>query len=462
MRTSLAKWSLLAAAFAATLGFASAQTLTITPNPAMADESFALQATGLQPGEHVTIQATLTDGADQHWASEAEFVADAQGAVDTSAQAPTRGSYKEISGPGLLWSMRPTDKGVALYQTPRRMLVQPIDFQLLRKDGLALSATLQQVRRAEGVRQIRVQGELHGWLFLPAGSDRHPAVLVVGGSEGGVPVEKAAWLASHGYVAFALAYFRYEDLPRDLESIPLEYFGSALSWMMQRPEIDPDRIAVMGTSRGGELALQLGSMYPAIKAVVAYVPANVLYPACCGGTDVPYAWTWHGQPLAFASPRRSSNDEMVRAEIPVENTKGPILMIGAEDDGVWESSRMVEEAAARLKRDHFPYAVEVLKYPHAGHRAGLPEIIPTWHGEITHPVSGAQMNFGGSPEGDAHSSLDAIPKVLAFLQTSLQPAAPPPTPASTPAPKQDSGGHWRGFALDFSGTGGSAIAPPTK
>ncbi len=31
--------------------------------------------------------------------------------------------------------------------------------------------------------------------------------------------------------------------------------------MMRRPEIQPDRIAVMGHSRGGELALQLGSMY---------------------------------------------------------------------------------------------------------------------------------------------------------------------------------------------------------
>jgi dienelactone hydrolase len=90
-------------------------------------------------------------------------------------------------------------------------------------------------------------------------------VLVVGGSEGGLLPGKAAWLASRGYAALALAYFRYDDLPPLLEGIPLEYFGSALGWMMQRPEILADRIAVVGTSRGGELALQLGSMFPQIK-----------------------------------------------------------------------------------------------------------------------------------------------------------------------------------------------------
>jgi dienelactone hydrolase len=185
---------------------------------------------------------------------------------------------------------------------------------------------------------------------------------------------------------------------------------------------------VMGTSRGGELALELGSMYPEIKAVVAYVPANVRYPACCGATKVPYAWTWQGHPLAFARPRmsRSGDPEMLDAEIAVERTKGPILMIGAEDDGVWDSSRMVNEAAARLKHAHFSYPVVALRYPDAGHRAGLPEIIPMWCGKVVQPISGQEMNFGGTVPGNAQSSLDAIPKVLDFLRTSLQPAATAP------------------------------------
>lgn len=426
------RYALLAASIlGGACAVASAQTIVVTPNPAMADQAVAVHASGLQPGEHVTIQASLVDGADQQWASEAQFVADAQGAIDTSTQAPVGGPYKEVSGPGLIWSMRAPDKHVTMYRPPRLLGVQVIDFRLIRNGQQAASASLEQLRLAEGVRLVRVQGELHGFLFLPTGDQPHPAMLVLGGSEGGVNVENAAWLASHGYAAFALAYFRYENLPRDLEAIPLEYFGSALAWMRKRPDIQPDHIGVMGTSRGGELALQLGSMYPTIKAVVAYVPANVRYPACCGGTDEPYAWTWHGQPLAFVPPR-SQNDPsiMMDAEIAVENTHGPILMIGAEDDGIWESARMVDAAAGRLKRAHFSYAVEVMKYPHAGHRAGLPEIIPAWHGATVHPVSGRETDFGGTPKGDAESTLDAIPKVLDFLRTSLQ-ASPTVTPASS-------------------------------
>ncbi len=108
----------------------------------------------------------------------------------------------------------------------------------------------------------------------PASGGPYPAVVVLGGSEGGLPLRNAAWLASHGYAALALAYFRYDNLPQRLEAIPLEYFGQALSWMASRPEIDANHIGVMGVSRGGELALQLGSMYPQIKAVVAFVPAS--------------------------------------------------------------------------------------------------------------------------------------------------------------------------------------------
>ncbi len=415
-------------------GATSAQTLQVTPNPALADQAVTIHVSALQPGERVTIEASLVDGADQLWSSEAKFVADAQGSIDTAAQVPAGGSYKEVSGPGLIWSMRPKDKHVAIYGPPRLLGVQVIDFRLMRSGQQAASASLEQLRIAESVRQVQVQGELHGFLFLPAGDQPHPGMLVVGGSEGGINAGKAAWLASHGYVAFALAYFRYEDLPRNLEAIPLEYFATALSWMMKRPEIQPDHIGVMGTSRGGELALQLGSMYPQIKAVVAYVPANVRHGACCGGADVPYAWTWHGHPLSYLSlVRRNDPASLVNAEIAVENTHGPILMIGGEDDEIWESSRMVAAAAARLKHAHFPYAVEVMTYPHAGHRAGLPEIIPAWHGAVVHPVSGREENFGGDPKGDAASSLDAIPKVLRFLRANLEtsvetaPSVPPGT-----------------------------------
>jgi dienelactone hydrolase len=399
-----------------------AQKLEITPIQAMSDEVAVIHASGLRPNEVVTIQATLVDGAERHWSAQAEFLADAQGTVDVSRQAPVKGSYNEVSTMGLVWSMKPDDKNGARYQSPRDLGPQIIQFNLLEAGKPVANAQLEQLAVADGVRQIKVQGELHGVLLVPSTSGPHPGVLVVGGSEGGIPLQKAAWLASHGFAAYALAYFRYEDLPKQLEAIPLEYFGRALAWLRHRPEVMADRIAVVGTSRGGELALQLGSMYPHIRAVVAYVPANVRYPACCDDLRVRFAWTWQGHPLAYAAPQGSINNpaKTIQSSIPVEQTHGSVLLISGDDDGVWPSSVMSNAIVTRLKMVHFQYPVQHLDYPRAGHLAGRPEIVPAWHGGVW----GRGAEFGGTPKGDAQSTLDAIPKVLEFLRTSLEDAAP--------------------------------------
>ena len=94
-------------------------------------------------------------------------------------------------------------------------------------------------------------------------------------------------------------------------------------------------------------------------------------------------------------------------------------MISGESDVVWSSSSMADSVVARLKRAHFEYPVEHLKYPHAGHIAGRPEIIPAWQGLTRNPTSGRDVDVGGTPKGNAESSLDAIPKVLDFLKQNL-------------------------------------------
>jgi dienelactone hydrolase len=398
---------------------ARAQKIEVSPSQVLIDEAAIVRVSGTTPGSRVTIHAELTDGDGQSWSSEAEFVSDAQGTVDTSRQAPEKGSYRIVSAMGLVWSMLPVGKDIHVYRPPHDLGSQLIRFQLFENGKEQSFAQLEQIMVRPDVRRVRVDGVLHGVLFVPPEEGKHPGVLVLGGSEGGMLTSRAAWLASRGYAAFALCYFHCEGTPPNLENIPLEYFGKALAWLMERPEVDGGRVAVMGASRGGELALQLGSMYPQIRAVVAYVPANVRYPACCGG--LPHAaWTWAGAPLAWAGPRQKGDSAaMFRAAIGVEHTHGPILMIGGQEDGVWPSSQMVDSVAARLRENHFAFPVAVLIYPHAGHRAGLPQIIPAWHNSMPHPISGTMMNYGGSAEGNAESSLDAIPKVLEFLRESL-------------------------------------------
>ena|SRR6202035_944298 len=145
------------------------------------------------------------------------------------------------------------------------------------------------------------------------------------------------------------------------------------------------------------------------------------------------SWTWMGKPLAFASPLEHGDlEQEVHATIHVEPTQGAILMIAGEDDGVWPSAEMVTSTAQRLRSTHFAHPVVVLKYPHAGHRAGMPEIMPAWFRRMMHPVAWTPMDPGGTPEGNAKSTLDSIPKVLSFLNEALG-EKPPASEALKPA-----------------------------
>ena len=397
------------------------QTLTVEPSRALADREVVIRASGLDAGERVAIRSELLDANGHHWTAEADFTADSAGAVDVSRQAPVAGAYKEVSAMGLVWSMMPQEHSAQLYQPPHNFAPQPIEFHLLRKGQPAASARFEQLALAEGVRRIPLhEGSLRGLLLVPPGDTPRPGIMVLSGSNGGLPVRPAAWFASHGFVALALAYFRYDDLPNRLENIPLEYFGRGIEWMAQRPEMAGKPLAVSGTSRGGELALQLGSMYPRIRAVVAYVPANVRFPACCGNPSLA-AWTWEGRPLAFLPPRFAGSGSLeMRAEIAVELTHGPILTISGQDDHVWRSASMADSVIARLKRHNFAYDCENLKYARAGHSAGRPDIAPAWHGHPVNPTSGREMDLGGSPRGDFESSIDSMPKVLEFLKKALK------------------------------------------
>ncbi len=146
------------------LGMASAQTLEVIPKQVLVDESAVIRAKGLTPNEHISIQADSVDGADKDWSSQAEFIADAQGTVDTSQQAPVEGSYKEVSAMGLIWSMKPGAKHVESYQAPRDLGTQIINFRLLRNGQPVTTALMEQLGVAAGVQQIKVEGQLHGVL----------------------------------------------------------------------------------------------------------------------------------------------------------------------------------------------------------------------------------------------------------------------------------------------------------
>jgi dienelactone hydrolase len=386
------------------------------------DEMIPIVVSGLHPGATVTIR--LVGNKDNAWTSNATFIADNDGRVDLARMAPVKGSYKDIDPMGLFWSAEPmrfpryADKNIEFAAPERWTLTAEIG------DATVAQITIRRGALAAGVKvtPVNVNG-LIGMFYEPpepprpaaaAGrpthanaNERHPAVLVLGGSGGGIPPASgpAGGLASRGYAVLALAYFGVDGLPSVLSNIPLEYFGTALQWMAAQPSVDPARIGVLGASRGAELALLLGAGYPGIHTVIAYMPSNVVWRGCCDMSTT-VAWTVGGRAVA-------------RTEIPVEKIQGAVLLISGKDDGVWESAPMAEKIVARLKQNHFTYRVESLTYDHAGHAIGRP-YASTMNLSRRHPISGREMHFGGTPSGTAKAREDSWHHLLEFIDHNLR------------------------------------------
>ncbi len=418
----------------------------VRPLDALIDEPVFLQVEGLRAGEQVTLRARMERGKSGVWSSSATFTADPDGVVDLARQAPDAGSYEGVDAMGLMWSMTPEaeDWERGLFEEPPLAALTVV--VSVERDGVELATrTLIRRRVAEAVvrRDLRADG-LYGTLFLPPEATGAPAVLVLGGSEGGLREGTAALLASRGFAALALAYFAADGLPPTLQNIPLEYFESALMWMKAQPEIDGARIAVQGISRGGELALLLGATFPDIRAVVAHVPSGVVWqgigmaqaPAWTrGGEPVPFlSWPldpalqaqWMqklqaGEPISMAPMFQAAMDQpeaMAAAAIAVERIQGPVLLVSGKADALWPSTALAELAAERLRAHGRPY--EHLAFDDAGHLI-VPPYLPTTISALTHPALSMKIAFGGTPAGNARACAEAWRRMLSFLGESLRP-----------------------------------------
>lgn len=57
------------------------------------------------------------------------------------------------------------------------------------------------------------------------------------GGIGGLVEFRASLLAAHGFAVLALAYFAYEDLPKHLADVDLEYFEEAANLLLAHPKV---------------------------------------------------------------------------------------------------------------------------------------------------------------------------------------------------------------------------------
>jgi fermentation-respiration switch protein FrsA (DUF1100 family) len=131
---------------------------------------------------------------------------------------------------------------------------------------------------------------LHGW-YLP--SQNRAAVIVGHGLGGHRPLKPAVMLAENGYGVLTFDWRAHGESDGELSTLgylEVRDAEAALAWLQEQPDVDPERIGMLGESMGAITAIRTAARRPEIKAVVADSP----YPDLEEG--IRNAWSGTGLP----------------------------------------------------------------------------------------------------------------------------------------------------------------------
>jgi dienelactone hydrolase len=378
--------------------------------------------------------------------SEATYLSDAEGSIDLATVAPKSGSYRGADPRGLFWSMRPT-KEEGLADRPNmevRLTASTADGKVLARSAITF------VRALASVKMEKVEAFPGAVFASQGGEEKRPAVILLGGFEGGSAVTNGvAPLASHGFAVLALPYYsplqwpskkaELPTLPQAFADIPVERLNEARAWLRARPDVDATRIAIHGTSKGAEFALLAGVHLQWPTAIVAIVPSDVVWEGWGEGIEVGTrsSFSINGKPLPFVpykgfaaefkgfeigepvyvrrpqdNGRAAHPAAAVAARIPVEKIKAPVMVVGGHDDQIWASGMMAQNIAER--RAEAQLETLAIIHPKAGHYLGGIGYSPTmdYNDGLSKP--------GGNPQADAEAQTLAWTQSIAFLKKHLK------------------------------------------
>lgn len=282
-------------------------------------------------------------------------------------------------------------------------------------------------------------------VFACADGDRPlPGVLALGGSDGGVATYWARLLAPETFACLAVAYFNTPETQPSLTEVRLERFEKALRWLRdhRRVAMSDGRVAVLGVSKGGELALLLAATFPELVGpVVAYTPSSVVWQGIDLRAQVPplsSSWSLAGRPLPFVpvppgvAPEHSERglsllpihdrgldgDVDPAAVIPLERAVGPVLLLSGGDDRMWPAERMCRMLVERMRAHGREQDVTHLSFLAAGH------VLFRWEPDPGATPPPMPFDLGGSESSAEQAHAIAWPKVVATLRGRSAVSAP--------------------------------------
>ncbi|XP_004371079.1 acyl-coenzyme A thioesterase 1 isoform X3 [Trichechus manatus latirostris] len=395
------------------------------------DEPVHIVVRGLAPGQEVTLSASLRDEKGSLFRAHARYCADGDGELDLARAPAMGGSFSGLEPMGLIWALKPEKPLLRLLkqdvQTPFAVELEVHEGHEPEPQRVLGRTVHKRYFLPPGVRREPVRaGRVRATLFLPPEPGRFPGVVDVSGAAGGLWEYRASLLAGKGFAVMALAYYNYEDLPKGIETLHLEYFEEAVNYLLNRPEVKGPGLGLLGISKGGDLCLSMASFLKGITAAtiingcvaniggVLHYKDETLPPLSANRNRIKV--TKDGVvdiTDALNSPLEGPDQ---KSFIPVERAECTFLFLVGLDDHNWKSEFYANEASNRLQA-HGKEKPQIICYPGAGHCIEPPYFPKCW--ASLHALVGSPVIWGGEPRAHAMAQVDAWKQLQAFFHKHL-------------------------------------------
>lgn len=232
-------------------------------------------------------------------------------------------------------------------------------------------------------------------------SSDHAVIAMIGDDPEDLLARSAVkWLHTHGVNVMTMSPAK-KDYGH--HNYPLERIETAIN----RLKADGNtKIGIAGASTTGTLALTAASFFPDITLTIAMTPSDFVWQGFMqGNKDGCKEWpiegeslfSWHGKPLPYmpfcykhpdywhivaSESKRTGDmvnsrklfDDSERAHpiteeetIKVENIRGKLMLVGAEDDALWDAAKYIHRMEKRLAKKPHECEVEAVVYEHCTH-----------------------------------------------------------------------------------------------
>ncbi|WP_240183752.1 acyl-CoA thioesterase/bile acid-CoA:amino acid N-acyltransferase family protein [Leifsonia aquatica] len=319
----------------------------VAANPTGVWEPERISLEGFPAGQRVTIAASTRVGGG--WSSQAVYAVPPDGDVDLAHQAPVEAPFAGADPMGLFWTMRSAHGAAATSDETWGGATLTVDLTAT-VGGLRVAAASVQRVGLTAAAPSRVVSEdgLSGDFFAPVRQTDglRPAVLVLDGTDPGTPtgVLEAATLSAMGYPALALSTYGSAGQLEPRRTVPAERLLTAVDWLMAQPGVDDQRIFVMGTSRGAQLALWLAVAHPGLVygAIAPGGTTGLVCPSPVPSPAITVGGAW--------VPCVTGTDHVEAASVlDLGRIRGPLVLGCADRDEQLANGCAWMDEAARLR-----------------------------------------------------------------------------------------------------------------